>query len=305
VRELAEAIIDADKPLRMTQQGLPALRFESGDYTAATSITGGHAEGNASGMAVLHTTGSHATVGSLGTTHPPGTLPPLTLTQHAAAAATIAPPEPAAAAVVAAPSVASEPAFGETDAPRSNPYRMFTVLLLLIVLGLGAAIYYLLQRMAPGADSGPETADLTAHDPTTPPTLPDSEHPPDPTAPVGDPTAADGKDPKPTKKHDPVKKPDPGKKTPPAGTIDVTQDDIQSYIKTLLADVTRCASTNNVARQRVTIYIEAEAGTGKVHPTVENPRDNAAFVSCAEKSVLRKKFKKGRKLANFRAQLDI
>mgnify|MGYP002137125227 CR=1 FL=1 len=346
VRELAEAIIDADKTLRQTHQGLPALRFESGDYAAASSHSGGQAE-NASGML---RTGSYATVGGTGatlppiaghTTIPPGhtgtTIPPIaghtgtTIPPIAAHTGTTIPPGstlppnhllatlPASAASASAAStgshrvVAPEPAHSaaaetavvESEEPRSNPYRSLSILLLLLVVGLGAAIWYLLQRIAPGASDAPDGGDVVAHDPTaTPPTLPDQKSQPDPTAgEVKDPE--DTKDPgkTPTKK-DPIKK-DPGKKTPPAGTIEPTADDLQSYIQTLLPDVSKCARTNNVGRQRVTIYIEAESGTGKTNAHVENPRDNAAFVSCAEKAVERKRFKKGRKEKNFRAHLDI
>ena len=300
VRELAEAIIDADKTLRMTQQGLPALRFESGDFAAATSHSGAQTDANASGM--LARTGPHMAL-SLGTTIPPGAAPTGTLPPGAVIASPAStgvhktiPLEPAA-------DNPSETAIGEPEEGRSNPYRALSLLLLLLVVGLGGAIWYLLQRMAPGADDGPETADQVAHDPTaTPPTLPDQQHPPDPTAAIADPP--DSKDPGKETTPKPVKK-DP-KKNPPTGPlVEATDADSNAFVSSILADVTRCASTNNVPRQRITIYVEAEAATGKVRATVENPRSVAAFVSCAEKSVERKKFKKGRKEKNFRAHLDI
>ncbi|MBL9100072.1 MAG: serine/threonine protein kinase [Myxococcales bacterium] len=297
VHALAEAIIEADRSLRFTQQGLPALRFESGDYAAATSITGHPVEASASGMAMLGT-GSHSSIIPVGKTHTPAAPPPGTGAHRTVA------PEPPPPAAVPTPDPDPDPTADEPAAARPNPYRAFSLLLLLVVLGLGAVIYYLLNRVAPGADTASTTPEqLGNHDPSSPPpTIP--SHEPAVTDAAPDDGDEDGKD-KPTKKTDPTKKP-PKKVDPtPAGTQDATEDDINDYIKTLLGDVTRCANSNEVPRQRVTFFLEVEAGSGKVKPYLENPRDNAAFVSCAEKAVAKKRFKKGRKMTTFRASLNL
>jgi hypothetical protein len=286
----------------MTQQGMPALHFDDGDFSAATSHSSVQTDANSSGM--LAHTGPHMAL-PLTTTIPPGAAPTATLPPGAVVASSgttgvhkTIPLEPAA-------DNPSETAIGEPEEEtRSNPYRALSLLLLLLVVGLGGAIWYLLQRMGPGAAADAlESADHVDHDPAaTPPTLPDQLHPQDPTVAPPDPDTKDPGKETPTK---PVKK-DPGKKTPPSGPlVEASDADTKAFVDSLIADVTRCASSNDVPRQRVTIFIETEASTGRVKAHVENPRSSAAFVSCAEKSVERKKFKKGRKEKNFRAHLDI
>ena len=75
--------------------------------------------------------------------------------------------------------------------------------------------------------------------------------------------------------------------------------------RTLVGDVTRCASSNNLPRQKITFLFEVEAGTGKVMASLESPLGNAAFTSCAEKAASRKRFKKGRKYFTFHGSLNI
>lgn len=73
----------------------------------------------------------------------------------------------------------------------------------------------------------------------------------------------------------------------------------------LIADVTRCATSSNLPRQTVTFFMEVEAGTGKVKGNLESPLGNAAFASCAEKAIARKRFKKGRKYTTFRGSMQL
>ncbi|WP_293258141.1 hypothetical protein [Nannocystis sp.] len=183
---------------------------------------------------------------------------------------------------------------------RPNPYRALSVLLLLVVAGLGGAIWYLLQRIEPPAESGPagevapplDTAGAQVPVPTIPvdPGHP-STTPPEPVPPVAVP-------------EDPIK-PDRPKKNPPAAPTDASDAEKQTYINSLLADVNRCANSSKLPRQTVSFLLEIEESNGKVRANLESPQGNAEFASCAEKAIARKRFKKGRKYMTFHANLKL
>ena len=69
--------------------------------------------------------------------------------------------------------------------------------------------------------------------------------------------------------------------------------------------MSRCATTHNLPRQNIVFLLEVEANTGKVRPNLESPQGNPGFISCAEKSAAKKRFKKGRKYMTFRATLQL
>ena len=288
IRELAEAIIDADKQLRMTSQGMPALRFESGEY----NTNGAPATHDpATTSAVLHASSEQRPALTSSGAVPPGRS--ATTGSHGV--------------VPAHPDAAVDDNLEEgSGMARPNPYRALSILLLLVVAGLGGAIYYLLNRGDQPEDSQPgelapvidPTATGTNVEPgvTAKPGEKPGEKPGDKPGDKGDkpdPTDEPGKTDKPTKKRD-----------PPA-TQDASTEDIQEYIQMLIADVTRCATSNNLPRQTVTFLMEVEAGTGKVKADLESPLGNAAFASCAEKAIARKRFKKGRKYTTFHGSLKL
>ncbi len=296
VRELAEAIIEADAALRATSTGLPALRFESGEYAATTSSI--H-PGDSSLIRTSTLTSSDSKgLASSGAWQPLRT-PPGTGSQPVVNAriSTPAPSTPSGA-----PSIASEVTPDLDDGSgmtRPNPYRALSVMLLLVVAGLGAAIWYLLGRVEPDPEPGPGGEHVVVpSDPIPVPTIPV-----DPKNGTSSPTAdpAHVEDPEETPgKHDKG-----GKKTPPAPVIEATNDEKQAYIGTLIGDVSRCATASELPRQNVVFLLESEASTGKVRANLESPLGNAAFTSCAEKAIAKRRFKKSRKHVTFRATLQL
>ena len=284
IRELASAIIDADKQLRMTSQGMPALRFESGEYAVTTG--GPEQQTVQAGQAVQAV---QASVHASGEQRP-------ALARSGAFRPGSTGSTGAHAVVSAPPALEVDNSVDEVSGiARPNPYRSLSILLLLIVAGLGAAIWYLLNRtgqpeeVPPASDA--QVVDVALPTPTTGHATPDK---PD------DKASADDPDDEPAKVDKPVKKRD-----PPAANIVPTHEDIDDYTRSLLGDVTRCATSNNLPRQKVTFLIELEAGTGKVKADLESPLGNAAFASCAEKAIARKRFKKGRKATTFHGSLAL
>ena len=292
VRELAEAIITADAALRATSAGMPALRFESGEYGATTSS----APGDSSMLRASTLTNSDAKgIASSGSWQPLRT-PPGTGSQPVVNAriATPSPPTPSTTPVAAAN-------LDDGSAmTRPNPYRALSVLLLLVVAGLGVAIWYLLGRVEPDPAVGTGSEHVAQPgDPIPVPTIPVAKNgATSPTTP--DPGPAEDPDETPAK-HDKTG----AKKTPPAPAIDATNEEKQAYIGTLIGDVSRCATSSQLARQNVVLLLESEANTGKVRANLESPLGNAAFTSCAEKAIAKRRFKKGRKHVTFRATLQL
>jgi serine/threonine-protein kinase len=296
IRELAEAIIDADKQLRMTSQGMPALRFESGEYAVTTGTTpAAAAPSDHTTPPALHASGEQRPA-----------LTTSNITQPARAGST-----GTHGVIPGRPAQDGEDSVDEgSGMARPNPYRALSILLLLLVAGLGGAIYYLLNR--PGQPEDGQPGDPAAVvDPALHPPTADSEGHDKPGDKPGETKTGD----KPAKPGDkagtgepgdePVKTDKPVKKRDPPATLDVTNDDINDYIRTLMGDVTRCAINNNFARQKVTFLMEVEGGTGKVKANLESPLGNAAFASCAEKAIARKRFKKGRKYTTFHGTMGL
>ncbi len=300
VHELAEALIDADRALRMTSQGLPALHFESGEYASSTNpgvVTGPAGEASQLRSSQIRASGDDASAlrSSAGVSvAKSGRFAPLRGTgstgNHKALPAQ--PPEAAAGVDADLDDGAA--------APRTNPYRALSVLLLLVVLGLGGAIYYLLQRIAPTPETAPvgelappgDTAGAQVPIPTIP-IDPKTQVTPPPPNPTGEPaettTAAE-------------KTERPKKAAPPTDASDAEK---QAYINSLLADVSRCANNSKLPRQLVSFLLEIDEGSGKVKANLESPQGNAEFASCAEKAIARKRFKKGRKYMTFHANLKL
>ena len=297
VRELAEAIIDADRSLRMTSQGMPALRFESGEYGTTSSSVAHTAPPDGSMPRGAALTGNESRpLGTSGAWQPNRSSPGATSGTGSvpAVSARISTPAPATPPPVA-PDFSADLDDGSAMT-RPNPYRALSVLLLLVVAGLGAAIWYLLGH---GEDSteGATAGDQVAHvEPVVVPAVPIDPKPGTTSPTPADPP--DAEDPEPSKAEK-------GAKKPPPPAVEATAEEKQAYIGTLIADVSRCATTHNLPRQNIVFLLEVEANTGKVRPNLESPQGNAEFISCAEKSVAKKRFKKGRKYVTFRATLQL
>ena len=317
VHELAEALIDADRALRMTSQGLPALHFESGEY--ASSITNPGASessmlrssqlrdessmlrtssstaGNLanSGRFPAHRSGSGPS-GPAGTTGTTGNLGPAGTGAHRALT-----PQPLGPESVATDAATALDLDDGSAMTRPNPYRALSVLLLLVILGLGGSVYYLLGHRVPAPET-PENGEIlpavdTAGNQVPVPSIPaDAKNPstPPPANPTGD-------------TPDEPTKPERPKKIPQAAPTDASDAEKQTYINTLLADVSRCATANQLPRQQVSFLLEIEESSGKVKANLESPQGNAAFASCAEKAIEKKRFKKGRKYMTFHANLKL
>ena len=320
VHELAEALIDADRALRMTSQGLPALHFESGEYASSTTnpgVTGISASESsmlrssqlragdessllrASSSGALGSSGRHQPLrsGASGSTSAASTTGNYGSAGSTGAHRALTPqPMPGPGLDDA---VVPDPDDGSAMT-RPNPYRALSVMLLLIVAGLGGAIYYLLQRTAPT----PETA---ADAELAPPVDTAGGLVPVPTIPVGPKDPATPPAPNPTGEppNEPPTKSERPKKAPQANPTDASDAEKQAYINGLLADVSRCASSNNLPRQLVSFLLEIEESSGKVKANLESPQGNAEFASCAEKAIAKKRFKKGRKYMTFHANLRL
>ena len=273
VREFADAIIDADRTLRYTSQAPlewdPDVTPDLGAPPPDASFRIPAAVLNATSSQILRP--STAQLQTL--TQPPAPAPETTQPQQ------LADDEPSALT-------------------RSNPYRVLTVLLLLVVAGLGGAVYYLLNR-----------------EPTAP------EAPKDGPAPVADSGGAAEPDPskaEPDKKGDEPKKGDKGEKgdkgdkgdepkkdkpdkgdgdkTPKKGSNNVpaTQAEQDDFFSGFMTDVRRCASLHEIAGGAVKVLVTIESGTGKVSADMKSHRDKQSFGDCIIKAFEKKRFKKGR-----------
>ncbi len=301
VHELAEALIDADRALRMTSQGLPALHFESGEYASSTNpagVTGPAGEASQLRSSQVRPPSDDVLRSSPGNSvASSGRFAPLRGTgstgSHKALQQPLAPE-------TAEGSDADADADDGAVAPRANPYRALSVLLLVVVLGLGGAIYYLLQRIAPTPETAP-VGELAPPADTAGGHVPVPTIPIDPntqlTPPAPNPT---GEAPETTTTGDKIERPK--KAAPPTDASDAEK---QAYINSLLADVSRCANSSKLPRQLVSFLLEIDEGSGKVKANLETPQGNAEFASCAEKAIAKKRFKKGRKYMTFHANLRL
>ncbi len=269
IQDLAEAIIEADKVVRATAQALPALRFDSGEHPSPT------------GEISLH--GAPLTQ-----TRPPGTT----------GSHTPLPPHVQTPVQVQAPLDDLE---DPSELQRSNPYRVISILLLLLVGCLGGALWYLMDRGGteglfdgpddePGLHAGDETPAVISAGAAKAAgaTETDTGETEDDT----DTGEAPSKPDKPVKKHAPA-------------NVDATEDDMKAFLNLALPEVNRCASSNDLPRQRVSVLFDADAGTGKIRAKLESPRSNAGFTTCVEKALARKRFKKGRNYKTFHGNFDL
>jgi serine/threonine-protein kinase len=288
IREFADTIIEADRALRYTQN-VPPLQWEADDFgvQGEDSIPPGESTARAHtpeglrphdvGHATPH---RHVTPNRHVTPSRHVTPPPRPLQ---AEPARHRPPD-----VAPATQVDDEPS---NFSARPNPYRLLAGLLLLVVLGLGGLVYYLLNR-EPEAAADPDEPSPTVVAP----------------APVHE-VADTGKDdstgePPPTKKDDePKKKPHkpdddehdkPHKKSTPAQLVQSTEEERKDFFGALASDVRRCADQHEAAKELVRVSVEVEAGSGKLDAQLKSHKGNAAFADCVVKSFEKRRFKKGK-----------
>lgn len=271
IREFAQAIIDADKALRYTSQGMPALAWEADDYAPPPA-------GEPSAM-----------------TLPPGE-PSVRLPVQGLTTSGSVPVQQLRPATTQLPTVTEQPREPQVEDepsyfPRSNPYRVLTVLLLLVVAGLGGFVYYLLTREPP-APLPTETKE-----PQTIVTPPVPEQPDDKKADDKKPDDKKGEEPKEPKKGDKHDKGDDHEKTKkssPASNVPTTEEETSEFFGALAGDVRRCAGLHDVAGGTVRVSVSVEAGTGKLNVDMRSHKDNSAFSDCVTKAFEKKRFKRGR-----------
>ena len=299
IRDLAQAIIDADRTLRYTSQGMPALAWETDDYAGT---------GDPSGLASAPLEASQRV--HVGAAPPSGVMRPPT-----AQLPTVQPTPPP-----------QPPQLPETDddpslLTRSNPYRVLTVLLLLVVLGLGGVVYYLLylrEREPPGEPREPiQTIVIptASEDPTKAEAgkkddakkdegKKDEGKKPDPKK--DDPRKPDPK-PEDGKKPDP--KPDDGKKDAPKREDDNrpsknSQEEADKFFPTLIGLVSKCGRDHGVTGVTVRTTVIVEANTGRLDVALRSAHP-PAFNDCVKKAIEKKRFKTKRQGFTYNADYTI
>ncbi|MBZ5711317.1 serine/threonine-protein kinase [Nannocystis pusilla] len=295
IREFADAIIDADRALRYTQN-VPPLQWEADDFgvQGEDSIPPGESTARAHTPEGLrpHDVG-HATPHHRHVTPNRHVTPPPRPLQ-------VEPARHRPSDLAPATQVDDEPS---NFSARPNPYRLLAGLLLLVVLGLGGLVYYLLNRE-------PEAA-----------TDPDEPPPPTVVTPAPVPAAAgtgeDGStgEPPPAKKEDePKKKPHkpdddehdkPHKKSAPAQLVQSTDEERKEFFGALASDVRRCADQHEAAKELVRVAVEVEGGSGKLDAHLKSHKGNAPFADCVVKAFEKRRFKKGKQAFTYNSDYQI
>ncbi|MFZ6178290.1 serine/threonine-protein kinase [Nannocystis pusilla] len=297
IREFADAIIEADRALRYTQNVGP-LSWEPDEFGVQGSTddvltTESTARPLPDGL--RHPTPRHA--------HPtPGHITPPPRKSPTGSVAARLPPEPAPPPPVLPTEVYDEPS---NFTARPNPYRALAGLLLLVVVGLGGLVYYLLNREPEATETHEPGAPVVispAHEAST------GEQPgaPEPEKKDDDKKDDDKKDDEPKKKRD---KPDdddkPHKKSPTQQLVPSTDEERKEFFGALASDVRRCASQHEAAKELVRVAVNVEAGTGKLDADVRSHKGNAAFADCVVKAFEKRRFKKGKQAFVYNSDYEI
>lgn len=278
IRDLADAIIAADKTLRYTQS-IPALVWDADDYAP---------EGQVDDSSALAPVGLEATQ-------------PATRSSQLGG-------QPSARLPESSPNV--PPTVAVDDEPsnfslRPNPYRALAGLLLLVVAGLGIFVYYLLDRT-------PEPTDST--DPTDPPLVIAGAIPAasgtgddsDTDADTGAASDSDGDDKKTERpKKKPVKSDDERPHKKPAALVASTDDERRDFFGAMASDVRRCAGQHEAAKELVRVAVNVEANTGKLDAHLRSHKGNAQFADCVVKAFEKRRFKRGKQAFTYNSDYQI
>jgi len=297
IREFADAIIDADKALRYTQN-IPPLAWEADDFGVQGEDAGSSGESTARGTTL---DGSRPADAGHATPHRHLTPRHLTPPHHQTPPKS---PRPTPVEPNRPPQVA--PAAQVDDEPsnfslRPNPYRLLAGLLLLVVVGLGGLVYYLLNRE-------PEPTEPAEPPPTVvvPGVVPEATDTGDDDS-TGEPPAPK-KDDEPKKKHH---KPDdddnekPHKKNPPAQLVQSTDEERKEFFGALASEVRRCAGQHEAAKELVRVAVNVEAGSGKLDAQVKSHKGNGPFSDCVVKAFEKRRFKKGKQAFTYNSDYQI
>ncbi|PCC67903.1 serine/threonine protein kinase [Nannocystis exedens] len=300
IREFADAIIEADRALRYTQNVGP-LSWEPDEFGVQGSsddvlTTESTARPLPDGP--RHPTPRHA--------HPtPGHATPPPRKSPTGSVAARMPPEPAPPPLPVIPTeVDDEPS---NFSARPNPYRALAGLLLLVVVGLGGLVYYLLNR-EPEATEPPDPIATIVIPGATPdasgtgdvPRAPDDEKKDD------EKKDDEKKDDEPKKKpHKPDDDEKPHKKSPPQNLVQSTDEERKEFFGALASDVRRCASQHEAAKELVRVAVNVEAGSGKLDAQLRSHKDNAAFGDCVVKAFEKRRFKKGKQAFVYNSDYQI
>jgi hypothetical protein len=189
---------------------------------------------------------------------------------------------------------------------RPNPYRALAGLLLLVVVGLGGLVYYLLNREPEATES---------HEPSAPVVIsgaaPDASGTGDePSAPSpekkdDDKEDDDKKDDEPKKKHKPDDDDKPHKKSSPQQLVQSTDEERKEFFGALASDVRRCASQHEAAKELVRVAVNVEAGSGKLDASLRSHKDNGPFGDCVVKAFEKRRFKKGKQAFVYNSDYQI
>lgn len=272
IRELADAIIEADRTLRYTQS-LPALSWESTAYGVSDEedSLGDPGPSTARSSQIVHT-------------------------------APRANPTPRPPEAVAAPAPPAEVTVDDEPSnfiARPNPYRALTILLLLVVVGLGGFVYYLLNRPpeAPGelAQAGdppgePQPADDKPGDDADDDKKTDDKKSDDKKADDGKGGASKKSGKGDDHDHDRPHKKSGGSER----LVASTDEERKEFFGAMAHDVRRCADQHNAAKELVRVAVNVEAGTGKLDAQLRSHKDNPQFAECIEKAFEKRRFKRGR-----------
>ncbi|WAS97190.1 serine/threonine-protein kinase [Nannocystis punicea] len=292
IREFADAIIEADRALRYTQNVAP-LTWETDDF----GVQGDEVDVTTESTArPLPDAPRHPTPRAAHATPPPRK-------STTGSVAVRLPPEPAAPPVLPT-QVEDEPS---NFTPRSNPYRALAGLLLLVVVGLGGLVYYLLNR-EPEPTEPPEpvaTLVIPERDPDASDGH-DAAGAPDDEKKADDKKDDDKKDDEPKKKpHKPDDDEKPHKKSPPQQLVQSTDEERKEFFGALASDVRRCAGQHEAAKELVRVAVNVEAGTGKLDAELRSHKGNAAFADCVVKAFEKRRFKKGKQAFVYNSDYQI
>ncbi|MCY1069958.1 serine/threonine-protein kinase [Nannocystis sp. RBIL2] len=295
IREFADAIIEADRALRYTQNVGPLIweADEFGVQGSTDDVLTTESTARPLPDGLRHPTPRHA--------HPtPGHITPPPRKSPTGSVAARLPPE------LAPPPILPTEVYDEPSnlTARPNPYRALAGLLLLVVVGLGGLVYYLLNR-EPEAET---------HEPGAPVVIPPAheastgEQPgaPEPEKKDDEKKDDDKKDDEPKKKRD---KPDdddkPHKKSPTQQLVQSTDEERKEFFGALASEVRRCASQHEAAKELVRVAVNVEAGTGKLDADVRSHKGNGPFGDCVVKAFEKRRFKKGKQSFVYNSDYEI
>ena len=282
IRELTEAIVGADQRLRSTGLLLPAVS-DGLPEERASGVTPPPEPAPAAPPSVVQTTGAHRVQNT-------GAQPVLSGIQPPAAPPPPATPTPPPTALDLAEDHAT------LEEARPNPYRWLSAVLVLVVAGLGVAMWQLLQRDGnqPVATTAGDTA---APEPTKDPTPPDAK-----AEALAKTTAAPEA---PTTGGEEIVT------DPRFGSLQaITDEERQQISRDLQEHVKKCAKSYGIRREDIgkaahRVGLRVEAGTGKIEGDLPSTLYGTLLGQCIIEALKTVQFQPGRKYMRFEIDFSI